>query len=142
MTDDQLTFRMNFRFYKSRRNTIGSQQQHSFCLRFTSISPVLYVFHSRLKRSFDDVSKKGPNTKTAPSSSTKDIRKRQTASSRTTPNYQQQHQTTMKLTMIGALFAASSSAVSAFGPAFRASTTRSFSRTSELFANPKGWFQR
>lgn len=48
-------------------------------------------------------------------------------------------QNTMKATMFGVLFAASSSAVSAFGPraAFRAST-RSFSRTSELMANPKG----
>jgi hypothetical protein len=50
------------------------------------------------------------------------------------------HHSTMKVTMIGVLFAASSSAAAAFGPraAFRASTTRSFSRTSELFANPKG----
>jgi len=45
----------------------------------------------------------------------------------------------MKATMFGVLLATSSSAVSAFGPraAFRASA-RSFSRTSELFANPKG----
>uniref|UniRef100_A0A7S3LEC0 Peptidyl-prolyl cis-trans isomerase n=1 Tax=Amphora coffeiformis TaxID=265554 RepID=A0A7S3LEC0_9STRA len=43
--------------------------------------------------------------------------------------------------MFGVLLATSSSAVSAFGPraAFRAST-RSFSRTSELFANPKVFF--
>jgi hypothetical protein len=48
----------------------------------------------------------------------------------------------MKATMFGVLFAASSSAVSAFGPraAFRVST-RSFSRTSELFANPKGEYR-
>ena len=46
----------------------------------------------------------------------------------------------MKITMIGALFAVSSSTASAFGSraAFRASAARSFSRSSELFANPKG----
>eukprot|EP00522_Entomoneis_paludosa_P014050 CAMPEP_0172454752 /NCGR_PEP_ID=MMETSP1065-20121228/11646_1 /TAXON_ID=265537 /ORGANISM="Amphiprora paludosa, Strain CCMP125" /LENGTH=202 /DNA_ID=CAMNT_0013207133 /DNA_START=99 /DNA_END=707 /DNA_ORIENTATION=- len=46
--------------------------------------------------------------------------------------------------MIGVLFAASSSAAAAFGPksatAFRTGGVRAFSRTSELFANPKVFF--
>ena len=49
----------------------------------------------------------------------------------------------MKATMIGVMFAASSSAAAAFGTrsatAFRApGAVRAFSRTTELFNNPKG----
>jgi hypothetical protein len=54
----------------------------------------------------------------------------------------------MKLTMLGLVFAASSSVGSAFAPQAMirsakvgvATTTRSFSRTSQLFANPTGTY--
>jgi len=48
----------------------------------------------------------------------------------------------MKATMIGVLFAATSSAASAFAPksklAFRYGATRAFSRSTVMMANPKG----